>query len=91
MKDETITLCVAGDDREREWRVTWMGVADISGTGGGQVKTALVTEEMNDEREHLICKDPEYGWCSVATAGCRDFEPDEGYPEMTDDRLNGAF
>ena len=74
-----ITVCLAGDDRERTYPVTYIGTADFphwpreDGSGGvGQCSVALVQEQ---DHEHLVAKHPDYGWCSVGTEFCRDFAP----------------
>jgi hypothetical protein len=69
---ETITACLLGDDRERAYPVTYLGVADLPGWGGD---TSVALVRVGDDREALIGQHPEYGWCSVHTEFCRDFEP----------------
>ena len=81
---KTITVCLIGDDRAREYRVTWEGTAEFS---EGRMPAALLRHQ---EREALVCQHPEHGWCSVGGGWCRDFEASPGYPEMTDERLEEA-
>lgn len=77
-----ITICLIGDDRERTYPVTYMGLADFprwecSGKDGrwlvGETEVALIQQE--EGREALIAHHPDYGWCSVAGESCRDFQP----------------
>lgn len=81
-----ITLCLVGDDRERTYPVTWFGTADFFSVG--EVETALI---QHQESEALVYRHPEYGWISAHDAGCRDFSPAEGYPPMTNERLEDAL
>lgn len=74
-----ITVCLIGDDRESTYPVTYLGTADFprwereDGSGMvGECPVALVQEQ---DHEHLIAQHPDYGWCSVGTEACRDFNP----------------
>ena len=75
---EQITVCLIGDDRKRTYPVTYSGTADFPrwerDNGGivGEIPVALVQEQ---DHEHLVAQHPDYGWCSVGTESCRDFNP----------------
>lgn len=87
----SITVCLLGDDRAREYPVAWMGTGDVSEHGGpfrGECRVALVTTDQ--DREVVIYEHPEYGWTSLNTSGIRDVQPAEGYPAMSYDRLEDA-
>jgi hypothetical protein len=93
---KTIAVCLAGDDRERTYPVAWFGAADFSrweredGSAIiGTVPVALV-QVQDQDRETLVAEHPDYGWCSVGSESCRDFEPAAGFAAMTDARLEEA-
>lgn len=85
---DTLDITLLGDDRERTYRVTYLGSADFprwerpSGGVVGLCRAALVDDNGH---EVLVAEHPDYGWCSVNDAGCRDFDP-----PLDEDRLNRA-
>lgn len=72
---ENITLCLLGDDRERNYAVTYEGTADITNFDGECLGDRPVALIRNQESEALILHHPEHGWCSAGNASCRDFQP----------------
>lgn len=87
---ENLTVCLIGDDRERNYKVTYEGVADFPHWEceegyAGEIPVALVQDQSNGNREALVAKHPDYGWCSVGMEFCRDFSP-----VLNQDRLERA-
>ena len=78
---KTLRLTRVGDDREREYPVTYEGTANFY-TALGDCKVALIQHQGD---EHLVMDHPEFGWSSVASIQCRDFDP-----PIDQDRLDAA-
>lgn len=88
---ENITVCLLGDDRERSYPVVYTGEADFprwereaGDSCVGTIPVALIT--IDEGREALIAQHPDFGWCSVGTEFCRDFDP-----EVDQERISRAI
>lgn len=75
-----LRVWLIGDDRERDYPVTYSGKAnfpdwDYDGEGDimGIVPVALI--DIGEGRETLCALHPEYGWCLAYDEPCRDFDP----------------
>jgi hypothetical protein len=87
---ETITVCLIGDDREREYDVAWLGWGEVGDESTcADRRLALVTSDSL-VAEALVYRVGRGEWCSVNTLSIRDLRSSRGYELPTDERLRRA-
>ena len=81
-----ITVCLLGDERAREYPVTYYGIAKVDTPEDYTFHAvAMVLTSEEPRREALVVSLPRKGWQSVHDMRCHDF-----YPPIDQARLEAA-